>query len=268
MSVLSEAVAAELERAARRAARRAEKAAESAADLIDEPAEGEDRDAVGSGPTDAATADGEGPVALSSEDVEDILAANGVPTSASPATPVPLRVTRIHFSGVKVLPADHPLAAGHELIDPVGRDAPEDGDGTLDELDLGLAPDADEADDAVEEAGPVEDGVALAAVPIDWSWEPQLGVNGVGSGRNLRGKSTVLNVLMWALSGRCANFQVDIKAWLKHIEVDWQVGSETVRVKFENDAGHPVGVVETVDKSPSSLRTAYRGVGAWPPRPW
>lgn len=234
MNVLSEAVVVELERVAQRAARRAERAAEPAANQ----ARG---NPVGFRSQDAAAADGGGPVVLSSEDVEHILSANGVPTSAAPATPVPLRVTRIHFSGVKTLRADHPLAAGHELIGSDGRDA--GGDDTSEELDLGLAADTDDS-----EAGEVEPDLPLVAVPFDWSWEPQLGVNGVGSGRNLRGKSTVLNVLMWALSGRCANFQVDIRAWLKHIEVDWQVGGETVRIKFDNDDGHPTGVVETVDK--------------------
>lgn len=258
MSVLSEAVAAELARAAQRAERRAARAAESAADQVDQQAE-PDGDAVETGAQDARAADHKGPVALSAGDVEEILSANAVPTSASPATPVPLRVTRIQFSGVKTLPADHPLAAGHKLIEPVGRGA-DGGDGTSDELDLGLAMDADGAE-AAEEPEPVKEGVPLAAVPFDWSWEPQLGVNGVGSGRNLRGKSTVLNVLMWALSGRCANFQVDVKAWLKHIEVDWQVGGETVRVKFDNDAGHPVGVVQTVDRSSATERV--RAIGAF-----
>lgn len=230
MSVLAEAVAAELERLAQRAARRVHKAAES------------------------AVRDGESQAVLSSEDVEVILSASGVPTSASPATPVPLRVKRIHFSGVKVLPADHPLATAHELIEPVGRDT-EDGDHPLAEPDSSPAPDAVEGIEAAQE------GVPLAAIPFEWSWEPQLGVNGVGSGRNLRGKSTVLNVLMWALSGRCANFQVDVKAWLKHVEIEWQVGAETVRVRFDNNDGHPVGVVETVDQSSGTERA--RVVGAY-----
>lgn len=257
MTVLSEAVAAELERVAQRAVRVAARAAESAADPVDQQTEPEG-DAVEAGPQDGAAHD-EGPVALSPEDVEGVLSANAVPTSASPATPVPLRVTRIQFSGVKTLPASHPLAAGHELVEPVGRDA-DGGDDSSDELDLGLAADID-SPEASEEAAPVKEGVPLAAVPFEWSWEPQLGVNGVGSGRNLRGKSTVLNVLMWALSGRCANFQVDVKAWLKHIEVDWQVGGETVRVKFDNDAGRPVGVVQTVDRSSGTERV--RGIGAF-----
>ncbi|RLV55972.1 hypothetical protein D9V41_08730 [Aeromicrobium phragmitis] len=258
MSVLSEAVAAELERVAQRAAQRAARAAESSAARAEEQAEA---DGAGgeAGPQDAVAVDGEVRVMLSSEDVEDILSANGIPTSASPATPVPLRVTRIHFSGVKVLPADHPLAAGHELIELAGPDV-DGGDVTTDKLDLALAADANDSE-TPQHAEPIEASIRLAAVPIDWSWEPQLGVNGVGSGRNLRGKSTVLNVLMWALSGRCANFQVDTKAWLKHIEVDWQVGGETIRVKFDNDRGHPVGVVETVDKSNGTDRV--RAVGAF-----
>lgn len=251
MSVLSEAVAAELERAAQLAAQRAARATARAATG---PTEGADGGEATRSPQDAAPSESAGRVLLTAAEVEDVLSANGVPTSASPATPVPLRVTRIYFSGVKTLPADHPLAAGHELIETVGRDA--DGGNASDELDLGLTADVD----AAGIAEPVEGGVPLAAVPFEWAWEPQVGVNGVGSGRNLRGKSTVLNVLMWSLSGRCANFQVDIKAWLRHIEVDWQVGGETVRVKFENNAGHPVGTVETVDRSSGTERVRTIGV--------
>lgn len=248
MSVLSEAVAAELERVAQREARRAERAAEQA---VLEPVGAVDGDKVSLAEGDAS-ATGDGPVVLSVDEVEAVLTDNGVPTSASPATPVPLRVTRIHFSGVKVLPATHPLAVGHELVEPVSRDE-EEGEVPSDELELGLlttdAGDGDDVEAGGGVAAAVTAGVPMAAVPFDWSWEPQVGVNGVGSGRNLRGKSTVLNVLMWALSGRCAHFQADVKSWLKHVEVEWQVGGETVRVKFESDNGHPTGSVESVDRS-------------------
>lgn len=245
MSMLSEAVAAELERVAQRAARRTER--ESVP--IDEQTEGVADYTVALVAQSSGASDASVPSELSPDDVERILTTNGIPTSASPATPVPLRVTRIHFSGVKVLSATHPLAAGHEHIDRVDRDGAEDAAAAPAEANLRLAPDA--------EAG--KKGVPLVEIPFDWSWEPQVGVNGVGSGKNLRGKSTVLNVLMWALSGRCANFQVDIKSWLKHIEVDWQVGGETVRVKFQNDAGHPAGVVEAVDGSSGTERIRVVG---------
>jgi hypothetical protein len=65
---------------------------------------------------------------------------------------------------------------------------------------------------------------------------PQTAINGIGSGRNLRGKSTVRNVLMWSLTGRCARFQPDIRRWIEHVEVDWTVGAERLRVSF--DAKH------------------------------
>lgn len=236
MSVLSEAVAAELERVAQRTARKAERERGP----IDEHADGAAGDTIASVAQSSGASDVSAPMVLSPDDVESILTTNSIPTSASPATPVPLRVTRIHFSGVKVLPATHPLAVGQEHIDQVGRDGADEAADVPAEVNLRRVPDSDDA-----EAG--ETGVPMVAIPFDWSWEPQLGVNGVGSGKNLRGKSTVLNVLMWALSGRCAKFQVDIISWLKHIEIDWQVGGETLRVKFQNDAGHPTGVVEAID---------------------
>lgn len=257
MSVLSEAVAAELRRVAQRAARKAVKAAASDREPAEEQPERVDGDAVDTGAQHEPMVSA-GPVATSPEDVEGILSASGVSTSTSPATPVPLKATRISFSGIKMLPADHALAAGHEPIEPTIYSGTENDNHTSPEL--GPDPIAGVDTEAPTEDGDqFEDTARLAAVPFEWSWEPQLGVNGVGTGRNLRGKSTVLNILMWALSGRCANFQVDVKAWIKHVEVDWRVGAETVRVTFENNAGHATGVVKTIDTSSGTERARVVG---------
>lgn len=259
MSVLSKAVAEELEKRAGRAANKTAKKAKGQASSapVVEGAE----DGLELKEADAAEAGVE--VVPSDEEIEEILKANNIPTAASRAIPVPLRATRIHFSGMKVLPITHPEAAGYEPIEPA---APVRADGDTDarneELELGLT-DADkgvEGERETEKAEKAHKRVSLAAVPFSWEWEPQVGVNGIGSGRNLRGKSTVLNVLMWALSGRCANFQVDIKSWIKHVEVEWRVGTETLRVKFENDEGHPVGSVTVVHNSGDAKRDHLVGV--------
>lgn len=254
MSVLSEAVATEIERLAKRAARKAAKA-QPALEPSNEPADG----GAAPGVEDAGAAEADDAVALSAAEVEEVLKDHNIPSSASRAIPVPLRANRIHFSGVKVLPVTHPLAAGYDPIEPPdaasddGDEAAEAAEAAGDELDLGLTTTESGADLREEELAEDEDEdevVPLAEVPFSWMWEPQLGVNGIGSGRNLRGKSTVLNVLMWALSGKCANFQVDSKAWIKHVEVDWLVGTEALRVQFEADDGQPLGtvaVVTTVD---------------------
>lgn len=55
---------------------------------------------------------------ISAETVEEILRKYAIPAYASKAIPVPLRVRRVHFAGVKRLPATHQLAAGHDVIVP------------------------------------------------------------------------------------------------------------------------------------------------------
>lgn len=254
MSVLSKAVAEELEKRARRTAKRATKSAgdqvvaEPVQDLVEAGAE----DGFHPSGPGAYDAKAELEVVASEGDIEEILKTNNIPTAASRAIPVPLRATRIHFSGTKILPMSHPEAADFAAPKPAVP-APTDDDHAVlnDELGLGAGEDVD---------GEQERRNLLAAVPFTWEWQPQVGVNGIGSGRNLRGKSTVLNVLMWALSGRCANFQVDIKSWIKHVEVDWRVGAETLRVKFENDGGHPTGTVTIVHPSGDAKRDLVVGV--------
>ncbi|MUL84769.1 MULTISPECIES: hypothetical protein [unclassified Mycolicibacterium] len=261
MSVLADAVAAELARLAKRAEKAAErrKSKEASArvdqsldDLTERKRDveeelGDQDDADGAAADDAADL-------ISAEAVEEILNNCGIPSYASKAVPVSLRAQRIHFSGVKVLPATHRLAAGYDVI------LPEEEDSATGTSGPASRPEAAEAEPdlgvtAVDEVDPLDDepaegdeaeSVPQVAVPFSWSWELQSGVNGVGSGRNLRGKSTVLNVLMWALSGRCANFQVDSKKWIKHVAVDWLIGTETVRVEFDAANGHAVGTVGVV----------------------
>jgi len=187
-----------------------------------------------------ANRQGERRYELTAESVDVILGSLGIPTSAAKAIPVPLRATRIHFSGTKLLKPTHPDAEGHTSED--GKD----GTGGSRRL---LAPAASDSE-TVGDQGSEEDALyeaelaeELVPVPFSFTWEPQPGVNGIGSGRNLRGKSTVLNVLMWSLTGRCARFQPDVKLWIEHVEVDWRVGAERLRVSFDADDGEARGQV-------------------------
>lgn len=233
MSVLADAVVVELARLAKRAARAAESkntgedSAPSVDDVVDAlPASArEHRD----GDDAASAAD-----VISAEAVEEILATYDIPAYASTAIPVPLRVARVHFAGVKRLPVTHQLAAGYDVIVP-------DGDAGVPTTAEDVDPGGDEPDEGDE-----VENVPRVEIPFSWLWEPPAGVNGVGSGRNLRGKSTVLNVIMWALTGRCANFQVDNKKWIRRVEVDWLIGTKTVRVEFDAVNGHAVGTVGVV----------------------
>ncbi len=154
---------------------------------------------------------------LTVAEVDQILEDLGIPTAAVRGVPVPLRATRVSFRGTKTL--------GPHLAD--------------------STEDADAESGQEVAAGNSDERRA----PFSFEWQPQLGVNGIGSGRNLRGKSTVVNVLMWSLTGRCGRLQPDVRRWIERVEVDWQVGAERLRVSFDADDGVATG---SVDQLPGS----------------
>lgn len=180
-----------------------------------------------------------GPLSLTIDEVDKILSGLGIPLRGAKAVPVPLRATRMHFSGTKWLKPDHPDAKGHPLVD--AADLPAWIRPVVDEFSPTAGSDGDgPVPDIDEQAGP------KARVPFRFEWSPQPGVNGIGSGRNLRGKSTLLNVLMWSLTGRCPQFQNDVRSWIEHVEVDWTVGAERLRVAFGAVDGVATGQVTKV----------------------
>jgi hypothetical protein len=171
---------------------------------------------------------------LTVAEVDRLLAALDIPTSASKGVPVSLRATRVLFSGTKRLKPDHPDAVGHEPEEVV--DLEDDDDFTAD-TDDGDGIEDQAAGSEASEVKAAEEKIIRVPVPFEFEWEPQHSVNGIGSGRNLRGKSTVMNVLLWSLTGRCSEFSPDIRRWIEHIEVDWKVGEENLRVSFDAERG-------------------------------
>lgn len=71
-------------------------------------------------------------------------------------------------------------------------------------------------------------------VPFDFDWVLTTGLHGVGSDRNLRGKSSVLRILMWALRGRC-DLQPEVQSWIDRVALDFKVDEDTYCVAFEVD---------------------------------
>tara|TARA_R110002072_G_scaffold28296_3_gene91061 strand:- start:3833 stop:5803 length:1971 start_codon:yes stop_codon:yes gene_type:complete len=78
--------------------------------------------------------------------------------------------------------------------------------------------------------------------PFEFEWE--LGMPGVWcvtSENNLVGKSTVLEVAMWALRGVPRGLQEDVRGWLREVEVSFDVDAVTHCVSFSLSSGKPVG---------------------------
>ncbi len=93
--------------------------------------------------------------------------------------------------------------------------------------------------------GVSSDGVDAGAetveeVHAEFDWELESGLQGVGSDLNLRGKTSILRILMWALRGRC-DLRQDVRTWLRHVDVDLAIDATAYRIAFDVTGGIPRG---------------------------
>jgi len=147
---------------------------------------------------------------VSADEVERVLARARVRPSSAVPVPRRLKLTRLRFTGIKSF--------------------------SQASQDLNAAPD-----------GPVQMELTEEEVPgisFDFAWEFESGLYGIGSFKNFRGKSSVLEIILWALRGRC-HLQADIRAWLRTVQLDFGVGDERLTVAFEVRAGVPYGEVRS-----------------------
>lgn len=85
-------------------------------------------------------------------------------------------------------------------------------------------------------------GTAQGSIDFDWS-ELTAGVWAVTSQRNLRGKSTVLEILLWALRGRPKGLQDDVRRWLSWVCVEFDVDDQRYVVEFTVNERVPRGTL-------------------------
>lgn len=96
--------------------------------------------------------------------------------------------------------------------------------------------------------GVTSDGVAVGTdhreeVPFTFNWDLGTGLYGVGSDENLRGKSSTLRILMWALRGRC-DLKNEVRSWVDHVEVGLSIDGVPHQVTFDvdhNNSDRPIG---------------------------
>jgi hypothetical protein len=85
-------------------------------------------------------------------------------------------------------------------------------------------------------------GTAQGSINFDWS-NLTPGVWAVTSERNLRGKSSVLEVLLWALRGTPKGLQDDVRRWLSWVCVEFDVDDQRYLVDFAVDQRVPLGTL-------------------------
>jgi hypothetical protein len=88
-----------------------------------------------------------------------------------------------------------------------------------------------------------------AGTPFSFDWDVPDGVVGISSGVNFRGKTSVLLVIQWALTGRC-QLQDNVRSWIGRVDVRFRLDNTVVDVAFDDIDDTPLGeavLVETVD---------------------
>ncbi len=109
---------------------------------------------------------------------------------------------------------------------------------------------------------PQGDGAASTGdKPFAFDWNIPAGLSGIGSGANLRGKSSVLFVLGWALTGRC-QLQDDVWSWISRVEVEWRIDNTRIEVGFNVVDQVPNGEVLLVEDVDGSDRRTSLGTFA------
>lgn len=91
-----------------------------------------------------------------------------------------------------------------------------------------------------------EKRIHTVAAPFAFEWELGLGVNCIASDQNLVGKTSVLEVVRWAIRGR-SDLRGDVQAWIRRVELDLEIGRVPYRVEFDLRLGHPVGAIRRTD---------------------
>ena len=81
------------------------------------------------------------------------------------------------------------------------------------------------------------------------------GLSVVASRENLAGKSTVLNVIRWALTGRQGQLRDDVRSWISHVTVEGEIDARPFIIAFDDaddtprgrliDGGAQIGVFES-----------------------
>ena len=134
--------------------------------------------------------------------VEQILVAQGIFDRSNAGVPVQLHITRVAFSGTKSMVVND----GGDAVAPTEHDTDK----------------------------------PRVKVPFEFDWSPAAGVNGIGSGKNLRGKSSVMKVISWALVGR-SPLRADVQRWISRVTVEFKIDGTLFAVVFSATDGVPNG---------------------------
>ena len=81
--------------------------------------------------------------------------------------------------------------------------------------------------------------------PFKFEPEFESGLSAFLSHKNSAGKTSILEIIVWALRGNPKGLQADVRQWLRHVELEGKVGDEAFSVCFDVENGSPKGELRT-----------------------
>jgi hypothetical protein len=99
---------------------------------------------------------------------------------------------------------------------------------------------------------------ATEVTPFVFDWDVPGGVVGVSSGVNFRGKTSVLLVIQWALTGRC-HLQDNVRSWIDRVDVRFRLDNTVIDVGFDKVDDMPVGEAVLVENADGAERHTTLG---------
>lgn len=81
----------------------------------------------------------------------------------------------------------------------------------------------------------------------------------LSEGANQIGKSTVLEIMLWALRGRPRNLKPEVRAWINTVDLEFTIGPDRYRVEFTDFSGVPRGKVVIVAPAPARILKTFEG---------
>ncbi|WP_031364645.1 hypothetical protein [Caballeronia sordidicola] len=76
---------------------------------------------------------------------------------------------------------------------------------------------------------------------------------------NQIGKSTILEVMLWALRGTTRGLRPEVRAWIHHVELVFSIGLDWYCVQFDDYENTPVGAVLRTAPGPAQVLANFAG---------
>lgn len=161
-------------------------------------------------------------------------------------------------------PADAPLTSLRDAVADKAKVSPATVDLVLSEIGVGEERPTRRADtlairriafSGVKRATKYKDG------PYQFTWSDLgPGLFGILSpDANQIGKSTVLDVIVWALRGRPRSLKPEVRAWIDEVELEFTIGGERYCVSFTDLDGAPQGKLVLQAPGPARTLQTFKG---------